>query len=846
MRSPSLLLALGLFSTAPLAAQTQRFADLHRSLPWHRDDTVALALGDVDGDGDLDLLLGNTGSYPAGQNRLYRNEAGGAFLDATSQLPVNFVDDTRDLALGDVDGDGDLDALIGNFGQLAGLLLNNGTGSFADATVQLPPLVRPTRAVALADVDADGDLDALIGNDSQQNRFYENNGAGLFFDATWRLPAVFIRTYALAVGDVDGDADLDILVGNGEPGPFAFNRLQLNDGTGFFSDATGQIPLVSGYTRSLALGDVDGDGDPDALLGNDLGSQSLLQLNDGTGVFTDATSQLPAFAGNTKALAVGDLDGDGDLDALLGNNGVSRLYVNGGTGIFTNASPQLPSIQEATESLALGDVDGDGDLDALLGNGGTQNRLYLNDGSGTFADVTAQPAPETQATQSLALGDIDGDGDLDALLGNDGQSRLYVNAGTGIYADATPQIPAFADDTYAVALGDVDGDGDLDALLGNAGQSRLYLNGGIGVFADATSQLPAIPVFTRAAALGDVDADGDLDAYMGNFLSANPMVGGQDRLYLNDGTGSFSDATTQIPSITDFTYAVALGDVDGDADLDALIGNYPTSNRLVLNDGTGVFTDATNQLGVASNARALALGDVDGDGDLDALVAGSARLLLNGGGGMFTNAANQIPTSLTYAKTLALGDVDEDGDLDALAADTIPFAFASGGEDRLYLNNGSGVFTEATGALPPIQDATLALALGDVDGDGDLDAVFGNFEEPSRLPVFNVTRQLAWRGVPRIGKPLVLDLRGAALGGWQLAASLGTANLPLPPFGTLRLSPPTLIPVAIGAFDPDGRASVSFSVPAFPSLVGVSVYWQALVGLPLRLTNLEVTTFTNL
>ncbi len=840
MRSRSLLLVLGVASAAPLRAQTQRFADLHRSLPWDRDDTAALALGDVDG--DLDLLLGNTGSYPGGQSRLYLNEGSGVFADATSPLLVSVFGNSRALALGDVDGDGDLDALIGNFGPPCVLLLNNGSGGFANATVQLPPIDGPTRAVALADADGDGDLDALIGNDTQQNRLYQNNGAGFFVDATWRLPAVFIHTYALAVGDVDGDGDLDLLVGNGQPGPFSFNRLHLNDGTGFFTDATGQIPLVSAATRAVALGDVDGDGDLDALLGNDLASQSLLQLDDGTGVFTDATSQLPAILANTAALSVGDVDGDGDLDALLGNDGQSRLYVNNGSGVFADAVSQLPPTLETARSLALGDVDGDGDLDAVIGNGGTQNRLHLNDGAGTFTDATSPPPLDAQATQALAVGDLDRDGDLDALLGNDGQSRLFLNGGTGLFADATSQLPVFADDTYAVALGDVDGDGDLDALLGNEGQSRLHLNGGTGVFADATSQLPAISVFTRALALGDVDADGDLDAYLGVLSGINPLVGGQDRLYLNGGTGSFSDATTQLPPILDQTYAVALADVDGDADLDVLIGNGYSSNRLHLNDGTGVFADATNQLGGGSYARALALGDVDGDGDLDALFG--STLSFNDGTGLFTNPTNLLLGSFGVASALAFGDADEDGDLDLLIGRYIPPG--PGVQNRFLRNSGAGAFIDATSELPARLHPTLALALADVDGDGDLDAVFGNFEEPSRLPVFNLTRQLAWRGIPRVGKPLTFDIHGPAWGAWFLVASLGTGNTPLPPLGVIRLDLATLIPQTGGLLDAQGQAAVTYQAPAVPALVGQSLYWQAVVLGPARLTNLEVTTFTNL
>ncbi|MCI0587851.1 MAG: FG-GAP-like repeat-containing protein, partial [Planctomycetes bacterium] len=123
-------------------------------------------------------------------------------------------------------------------------------------------------------------------------------------------------------------------------------------------------------------------------------------------------------------------------------------------------------------------------------------------------------------------------------------------------------LPAESDYTPAVALGDVDGDGDLDAFVGNSGQNRLYLNGGTGVFTDVTAtNLPALFDSTTAVALGDVDGDGDLDAFIGN-PGIFPAPGGQNRLYLNGGTGVFTDVTaTNLPSLLDYTTAVALGDV---------------------------------------------------------------------------------------------------------------------------------------------------------------------------------------------------------------------------------------------------------------------------------------------
>ena len=101
---------------------------------------------------------------------------------------------------------------------------------------------------------------------------------------------------------------------------------------------------------------------------------------------------LPSLLDDTRAAALGDIEGDGDLDAVLANGGdqQNRLYRNDGTGVFTDATPLLPPDADDTRAVAAGDVDGDGDLDLLFGNASQQNRLHLGDGMGVFADATGQ------------------------------------------------------------------------------------------------------------------------------------------------------------------------------------------------------------------------------------------------------------------------------------------------------------------------------------------------------------------------------------------------------------------------------------------------------------------------
>ncbi|MCA8964359.1 MAG: VCBS repeat-containing protein [Planctomycetes bacterium] len=390
--------------TAPAAAQLQ-FAELARiALPSNSPQASTMALGDVDGDGDLDILLGRaTGTASPQRDRLLINQGGGAFVDETiARMPVAFLYTTA-VAFGDVDGDGDLDIIIGSQGQGA------------------------------------------------QTRLYVNNGSGTFTDVTAsQMPVDLNLVTSLALGDVDGDGDLDLVIGNGF---YLQNLLYLNNGTGTFTDATvGRLPIIGDPTNSAVLGDVDGDGDLDLVVGNSAqqAGQSRLHLNDGTGVFLDATlTNMPLGALFTTSIALGDVDGDGDLDLVLGIDGQNRLYDNDGTGIFSDVTAaRLPVDADSATKVALADMDGDGDLDLVIGNFefsvGQQNRLYLNDGAGGYTDVTASRMPiVNDETGTLVLGDLDGDGDVDMLVSNgvfSGVVRHYTNLQRQLYSPAAPAI----------------------------------------------------------------------------------------------------------------------------------------------------------------------------------------------------------------------------------------------------------------------------------------------------------------------------------------------------------------------------------------------------------------------
>lgn len=392
------------------------------------DSSSSTALGDVDGDGDLDLLVGNDSGFDP--NRLYLNAGSGTFTNSGQALGTNT---TTSVSLGDLDSDGDLDAVFGNDGSPSWVYWNNGAGTFTDSGQTVGN--DQTRSVALGDVNGDGSLDLVTGNNAGSSRVYFNNGAGLMVDSGQALAAAsFAR---LALGDTDLDGDLDMVITH-LSGP---NRLYTNNGAGFFADSG---VWVGGTNRMPALANVDGDGDLDLVLASSLGPDTVL-INDGSGTFTDSGQAL-AVGGvyETVTVSLGDVDGDGDLDLVSGKyNRQSRLYLNNGSGTFTTNVPIMAV--EPTYAVAMGDLDGDGDLDLAAGNGffGPE-RVYLNiscletgdsdgDGIPTPAEISVGLNPANPA-DAAADSDTDGQSVLQeyiaGTLWNDGTSYFRLEAFT--------------------------------------------------------------------------------------------------------------------------------------------------------------------------------------------------------------------------------------------------------------------------------------------------------------------------------------------------------------------------------------------------------------------------------
>ena len=604
---------------------------------------------------------------------------------------------------------------------------------------------------SLVDIDADGDADLIVNVGGAGLQLFERDGD----DWVWRtdrLGGIEPGNWS-TFGDLDGDGDLDLLA-RGAPGRVRFWRNTGTPQAPAFEVAaeglteTGGEPVAIEDSSIPALADVDGDGDPDLLSGKaDIGTITYYR-NDGAdaeGVpqftfVTDNFQDIQVYEENPQcsdartggigaagrpaprrmtsrhganAIAVVDLTGDGAPELFWGDFFAPSLFyfANEGTATdpdFVLGADRFPVGQPLTSggynAPTYGDVDRDGDADLIVG---VQRGLcfqsetavanlfaFENAGTASAPDlrlVTDRLIESVDAGKRTAatLGDLDGDGDLDLIVGNEADptdpSRAnllyYENEGTASapalrLVDADYQALAYDFGAYAPVLGDLDGDGDLDLLVGGFnGRFALLQNDGT----------PAAPAFTRVddryqnvdagqygrATLGDLDGDGDLDLITG-------ASNGRVRLYRNVGSASearFETEARGTPTAEDLAFAEeigvpddvgqdsapALADLDGDGDLDLVIGTAEGALLTYQNVGTEAAPAFHQAASVPAGRRRTVpvLGDLTGDGRPDLLAGTDAGGLLYWGqaGGTWSEPPPSGETGLRVVPNPSTGAV---------------------------------------------------------------------------------------------------------------------------------------------------------------------------------------------
>ena len=641
------------------------FSDIGASLQLVTSGSAAW--GDYDNDGDLDILL--TGRELLGTlvSKLYRNDGVGAspvFAEvATSLTPVA----DGSVAWGDCDNDGDLDILITGEDQLSNpvcqVYTNEGGGVFVATSAGGTLTDLTDSSAAWGDYDNDGDLDILLighsASGQERSIIYRNDDclvitdhrpvmnelavspgrsitatfnmevdAGTVTSSTFYVNGHLTGRYTDTVTYDPGsltvtlDPTRDYHAGERirahgtdgieRPGGWGLHNYGWQFTAGVvvpgrephFTDMgdVGLIPIGRGMVE---WGDYDNDGDLDVAVSGstDAAPHWLIRVyrNNGDGTFSKQW-QYGSEAWSYGDLAWGDYDNDGDLDILVcgvkvdGTTRETRIFRNEGDGTFTEVNPGLVNVENS--AVDWGDYDSDGDLDiaiAGLGAGGYRAKIYRNDGGGSFFDISATATITGLNEADVAWGDYDNDGDLDlALIGADGgglpsASLLYRNLGDDYFTEVISSgfsiFCGFQDGS--LEWGDFEGDGDLDILVsGGAGGNsfcKVYRNDGTGHFEDASAGLPAS--IRGCARFGDYDNDGDLDVFVIKY--------DMTRVYRNNGDGTFTNINAGLATMSVMIKAdMEWGDYDNDGDLDILyVGDDLYDEKVYLYQNSSLDPD---------------------------------------------------------------------------------------------------------------------------------------------------------------------------------------------------------------------------------------------------------------
>ena len=727
---------------------------------------VAIAVGDLNGDGKLDLIIAN--ALDASYLTVLLGNGAGGFTLTNPTLPAGVEADG--VAVGDFNSDGKMDvALTSYFNNNVSVLLGDGAGGFTGRRT-FPTGGGPT-GISAGDFNNDGKADLLVGNQvSGSVTVLLGDGSGAFTKAAGHDFATGIGPIHLAVADFNGDGNLDVALVDNQNLPTLYVSVLLGDGSGAMNLAGGS-PFSLGSTNgganfynnpipSIAAGDFNGDGKMDLVITNPYAQVDVV-LGDGTGHFASAPGS-PLFSGYAPtAVVVADFNGDGRVDVAVANwtsDNVATL-LNDSTQTSVTGSPN-PSVHGQTVTLTA----------AITPSAATGAVQFAIDGANFGSPVTVSGGTAVLSLSTLTAGSH-------TVTVNFSGSNGYGNSHGSL---SVPQVVSVSSSTTSVASSQnpsVYGQPvtitatilpslasgtvtfkDLDAgmVLGTAtisggiasltvsslqpglrsivaiysGDSGDHASGSAYLYQQVTPngsnrvvQPSGSPFATgngpQAIAVGDFNGDGIQDLAIANKIANNLTV------LLGTGSGGFTVASGSPVATGNSPYAIAVGDFDGDGKLDLAVANSGDSTvTVLLGIGAGKFSAAAGSpLAVGNGPRAIETGDFNGDGKLDLAIANfgasTVTVVLGTGSGTFAAASGSPFAVGSNPSGIAVGDFNRDGILDLAIANT-----GSSNVTEL-LGTGTGGFTAAVSPFA-VGSGPQAIITGDFNGDGNLDLAIAN------------------------------------------------------------------------------------------------------------------------
>lgn len=594
------------------------------------------AIFDANNDGYMDILVsGATTSVPTTITKLYLQDINGNFAASnmlgTSHGSVDCADITgdgyKDIVVTGYDNSGVESANIyvyqpASFNWVMWSILTpvgNSCAKFLDI-----------------ENDGDQDLILIGDDGSGSIlEVYENPGNGVLVLTSAPISSFGVQSGGLSVGDVDGDGFVDVAITGVITGNQSYTQILTNNQNGTFTGDPGSFLHLRFGEPILydILGDDDGKDDLIQMGTTTTGTfKTIFYVND-NGTFEEVTEALPGAA--FGSISVGDMHNDGNPDVLItgqpvsGTTPIATIYQGLGSDTLYYDAAYSTGLMGTSQGFAvMADLDNiNGDDILYTGYDFSNNKvsmMHLNDGAGGYNTQTSGIAPLSLGDG--AVGDFNNDGFLDVFItGDDGAGKIakcYLNNQSAFFT----QSASFTGLTYsAVAVGYLNNDSNLDVIISGSNPSSIrvtqaYVGDGLGnftaAFAGAFSN-----VMSGSISIADVNGDSFDDVFVSGDLNGSAPVA---ELYLNNAGAGFTLASGT-PFIAVASSDSKFFDADGDSDMDLIVagassGGYIT--RLYLNDGSGSFSVLEPFPFVGVTSAAIGIADFDDNGIDDIVVSG--------------------------------------------------------------------------------------------------------------------------------------------------------------------------------------------------------------------------------